>query len=250
MSERKYRQRGYQDESRPQRPAQTQQPAERAPGPPRDRVGPRTYNMPGLPRGGALRPVRSHHHGRNYGRELLPQVRHRPARVRAVRALRHGQALSVRADDCRSRIAEGCRGMPARSSSRSAGSSARPGPPRRDPRAPARRSTTCSNRRCVPRELRGARQPAVVPRTIPANVPAPRPGDGQPGDAGGNIRRRPRNSRRFEMKTACVLVAALAIAIPAAAQTGAAQSPAAQTLRQPPDACESADLRARSGPTT
>jgi hypothetical protein len=45
MSERKYRQRGYQDEDRPHRPAQ--KPAERAPGPPRDRIGPRTYNMPG-----------------------------------------------------------------------------------------------------------------------------------------------------------------------------------------------------------
>ena len=47
MSDRKYRQRGYQDEDRPQRPASAPKPAERAPGPPRDRVGPRTYNMPG-----------------------------------------------------------------------------------------------------------------------------------------------------------------------------------------------------------
>jgi len=47
MSERKYRQRGYQDEDRPQRQAPVPKPAERAPGPPRDRIGPRTYNMPG-----------------------------------------------------------------------------------------------------------------------------------------------------------------------------------------------------------
>ena len=47
MSERKYRQRGYQDEARPPRQAPAQKPAERAPGPPRDRIGPRTYNMPG-----------------------------------------------------------------------------------------------------------------------------------------------------------------------------------------------------------
>jgi len=45
MSERKYRQRGYQDDDRPQKPAE--RPPERAPGPPRDRIGPRTYNMPG-----------------------------------------------------------------------------------------------------------------------------------------------------------------------------------------------------------
>ena len=45
MSERKYRQRGYQDDDRPQKPAS--KPPERAPGPPRDRIGPRTYNMPG-----------------------------------------------------------------------------------------------------------------------------------------------------------------------------------------------------------
>jgi hypothetical protein len=45
MSERKYRQRGYQDDDRPQKPAA--RPPERAPGPPRDRIGPRTYNMPG-----------------------------------------------------------------------------------------------------------------------------------------------------------------------------------------------------------
>ena len=45
MSERKYRQRGYQDDDRPQKPAG--RPPERAPGPPRDRIGPRTYNMPG-----------------------------------------------------------------------------------------------------------------------------------------------------------------------------------------------------------
>jgi hypothetical protein len=43
MSDRKYRQRGYQDDdrSRPPKPAPPQ------PAAPRDRIGPRTYNMPG-----------------------------------------------------------------------------------------------------------------------------------------------------------------------------------------------------------
>ena len=39
--------------------------------------------------------------------------------------------------------------------------------------------------------------------------------------------------KEIEMRTACVFVAALALAIPAAAQTGAAQAPAAQTPANP-----------------
>lgn len=46
MSDRKYRQRGYQDDDRPQKPA-PKPGGERAPGLPRDRIGPRTYHMPG-----------------------------------------------------------------------------------------------------------------------------------------------------------------------------------------------------------
>jgi hypothetical protein len=43
MSERKYRQRGYQDDDRERRPQKPPSP----PPSPRDRIGPRTYNMPG-----------------------------------------------------------------------------------------------------------------------------------------------------------------------------------------------------------
>jgi len=43
MSERKYRQHGYQDENRDRKPAAPKPP----PPSPRDRIGPRTYNMPG-----------------------------------------------------------------------------------------------------------------------------------------------------------------------------------------------------------
>jgi hypothetical protein len=43
MSERKYRQRGYQDDDRERKPQKAATP----PPSPRDRIGPRTYNMPG-----------------------------------------------------------------------------------------------------------------------------------------------------------------------------------------------------------
>ena len=196
MSERKYRQRGYQDESRPQRPAPTKQPSERAPGPPRDRVGPRTYDMPGYRE--VARCARCGHiiTGEIRGGELLPEVRHGPARVRAVRALRHRQAVSVRADHSGARVRRRMRGMRARSSSRSAGSSGRRGPPRLDRRAHARRSTISSNS-CALRAPRRGRAVLLQPRSAvprPAREPCrTSAARWTPENAGGNIRPRPVN---------------------------------------------------------
>ena len=145
MSDRKYRQRGYQDE--PREPRREQTPAQKKEytprGQPPDR--PKTFNMPGFRE--AVRCARCGQRA-DGGHRVEPRrhvraVRGGPAHLRPVRALRYRApptSVSVRSA-CGSR-----RRTPrtrARSSSRRPRSSARPSPRRRP--APGRRSTICSS---------------------------------------------------------------------------------------------------------
>ena len=111
MSDRKYRQRGYQDDDRERQPApKTPRPAPE-PGAPAgarriSQDGPRNINMPGF-----REVVRCAQCGAVIDEEVglrqpLPAVRHRPARLLAVRVVRPGQPLRVHAADPRARDAE------------------------------------------------------------------------------------------------------------------------------------------------
>ena len=96
MSDRKYRQRGYQDSPRERRPAQSGPGAPQAPKPPADRIETRldkaerkalegrAPSVPGFPRSDAVRAVRQRVHGRDRRRFPLQALRSGPSYVRAM----------------------------------------------------------------------------------------------------------------------------------------------------------------------
>ena len=112
MSDRKYRQRGYQDDDRDRpadaadrrvrRPSRARPPAHGA----SRRTARKNINMPGYRE--VVRCAQCGNVGRRTrsARQPLPALRHRPARLRAVRVVRSGQPLRVHAADPGARLAE------------------------------------------------------------------------------------------------------------------------------------------------